>query len=121
MPDEIDKANEGQQAAGEFELAVRKSRVPFWLASISLMIALLTWALFPCACGYLFVAALPFSAAAAALAWCGWLTSKASLPGRLLHIIVVVVTTLLLGKTLLDVLWLGHNALLRNWLGFPPH
>ena len=84
-------------------------RNSYQLPIASVVLAAIALSFLPCMCGYLDLLALPFTAAAFAIALVGWIVSRKPLPGRLVHMAAVVVTALVLAKNILDILWLGHD------------
>ena len=69
---------------------------------------------FSCMCGHLPAEALIPSVAGAILAWVGFSRHQyASLVIRMVAFLIVVIASCIFLKNLADVLWYGHNALLR--------
>ena len=67
---------------------------------------------FMCICGHLGQDALVATVPTAAVAWWGF-ARRLSRIGRLLAAGVVIIASMALAKNLLDVLWFGHDPLLR--------
>jgi hypothetical protein len=121
MPEKSESAEPGsaglggdEKAAAEdnsvVENAPRGERLAtYWAPITSSLMAFWVMMIYPCMCGYLDRGALPLSATAAAVAWYGWAVTKVKLPGRLWHIVGVLLASLLLTKNIGDVLWFGHN------------
>ena len=86
---------------------VQKTR--WWPSIVAFIMSLLVAPGFMCLCGHLRREALPVTVAAAGFAFYGWLSTRATYPWRLIHIAAVVISVLMLGKNVGDVLWYGHN------------
>ncbi len=102
------QAPEPSVAGGE----QRKPRSLWWMARISFVLSLVTFATFPCICGYFSWDALPFAATSFLTACCGWVFSKDKFPRRIWHILAVILAALLLFDVLADILWFGHHHVL---------
>jgi hypothetical protein len=65
-------------------------------------------------CGYMDWFSFPFTTTAAWLSW--WCFARKDRPSawRLIVVLVVVLASLAVMKNVTDILWLGHNPLLRR-------
>lgn len=82
--------------------------------TITAIVPLLIAPMTACLCGHLDWFALPFSTAAASLAWLGFCRNGRWSIWRLLVLVVAVLASLELVKNLADILWFGHQPLLRR-------
>jgi len=67
-----------------------------------------------CMCGYMDWVSFPFTATAAWLSWWGFARKDRPSAWRLIVVMVVVLASLAVMKNVADILWLGHNPLLRR-------
>lgn len=80
---------------------------------MAILIGVGSYLLLSCACGHMERLSLIGSLPAFALAWVAFLMRKDSRPAtRIVVALACLVTTIVLMKNLMDVLWLGHDALL---------
>ncbi|MDP6636662.1 MAG: hypothetical protein QGG42_17320 [Phycisphaerae bacterium] len=85
-------------------------RVLFLFAHI---VSLLTLMLFPCICGHLDTIALPGSVLGFVLACCGFIKKKKATKWSIwLWATFLLIPTLVLRENIVDILWVGHGALL---------
>jgi hypothetical protein len=90
----------------------RAARSTNWLPILSLLLSLSAVFLFSCMCGFMDPQALPLTFAGAGIAWYSFVAVKrTSVIDRVFSVLCVILTTLILGKHLLDALWLGHGAM----------
>lgn len=81
---------------------------------VALLLAMFAAVALPCMCGHLGSEALFATLPACALAVYAWVSNaNGNAVWRVLLIIVVVVVAIVFLKNLTDVLWFGHEALLR--------
>lgn len=103
-----------QSSDTQYLEAPDKATTALWAPITSLILGLLVLAVFPCMCGYLDWQGLPFSTCAVAIACYGWLATKAKFLVRIFYISVVILSVLLLGNNVADVLWFVHNPVWPN-------
>jgi hypothetical protein len=96
----------------EYAIATKQKLLP-WQA-IAALPPLLCAPMTMCMCGHTNWFTFPFSLAAATLSGWAWGRKDYATLGRLVVIVLVVLASLLLFKNVADVLWFGHDALLRR-------
>ena len=78
-----------------------------------LLLTTMVTPMFMCTCGHLDREALLVTVGTLGIACHGWVTTRATFPWRLIHIAVVVLAAWHLAKNVGDVLFIGHNPLLK--------
>jgi hypothetical protein len=85
-----------------------------WPSAAGLVMSLAGMAVFPCTCGHLNVWSFMMTGPAVILGWLGFLRRLSpSWPLRMLSMAGVVMASLVFMKNVADVLWFGHEPLLK--------
>ena len=88
--------------------------VVIWPSAAGLVMTLAGATVFPCACGHLNVWAFMMTGPAVILAWLGFLRRRSpSWPWRVVSMAAVIMASLVFMKNVADVLWFGHEPLLK--------
>jgi hypothetical protein len=96
------------------DYATQKPRLPplAWQSVCSFVGAAVSVSMFTCTCGHLAQMALIGTVTTAVFAWWGFVR-ELPLLGRIFASVATVLASYLLVKNVLDILWFGHNPLLR--------
>lgn len=92
---------------------------PDQTATLGFALSLFVWLMMPCLCGHYGAHALIGAVPGALLAWTGFTRNQSTrLIARCGFALVVIATTFLLLKVVLDILWTGHEPLLSQPVWF---